>query len=416
VQFACNQRQQQVSLNMFDVIKTRWGLIGVGAVAATLVIVLAAQRDDAKAPSPAGARSAPPSAAAAQPSPSDIDDSAPELPELSEPMPTCQVFRGAALQETPYFFPGNYLMLGDIDIFTEAPPLRWRRRSDDRIFELRGNLPVDLGVGAPPKYRGVLWDDNYWYSEACFEFCDRQSSVGPAMSQVRINRRTGSVARLTNGNSWVSARLLHRGFLYWGSSTGCAFGAGIQRVAIEGGPAQLLGLEDDYIRKLQGYPEGILVEAASMIGWLANGSSTIAPVMNREQDNQRDTDFGPALFDGHLFFVTVHNSTERETTVFTINATTHAVRTVLQTPGKITQIAVHGDALYFAIQDTADIFAVATRGGTPRIVVAEQPSQPCATVEGLWATDAGLVWTRGSRQARGTALYLAAWPELQRRK
>lgn len=407
---------------MFDVIKTRWGIIGVGAVAATLVVVLAAQRDDAKAPRPAGARSAAPLAAAAESSPPEIDDSAPEPPELNEPMPTCQVFQGATLQAEPRFFPTNYLMLGDIDVLTQAPPLRWRQRSDNRIFELRGNLPVDLGVGAPPKYREVLWDDNDWYSEACFEFCDRRDSVGASMSQIRIDRRTGAMTRLSQGDPFVSARLLHQGFIYWASSNGCSIGEGVMRVATAGGRTQVLGLDGDYIRELRAYREGILVTAASTIGWIANESSTIFPIMTseghqhreaRDNRNTRDHRFATAVFDGHGFYISERIGGQRDTTIFFVELATRKVRIVLDTEDTITQLAVHGDALYFTTQASADIFAVATRGGTPHIVVAEQQTEPCATVEGLWATDAGLVWTRGDHYARGTALYLAAWAELR---
>lgn len=215
---------------MIEVLKTRWGLVaGVAAAVTALVVALAAPRSVVPLHHDAVPERAP----------SEIDESAPEPPELSEPMPTCQVFRGAALQETPYFFPGNNLMLGDIDILTQAPPLRWRRRSDDRIFELRGNLPVDtFGAAHRRKYRGVLWDDNYWYSEACFEFCDRRDSVGASMSQMRIDRRTGAMTRLSQGDPFVSARLLHQGFIYWASSTGCAIGEGVMRVATAGGHTQ----------------------------------------------------------------------------------------------------------------------------------------------------------------------------------
>lgn len=92
---------------------------------------------------------------------------------------------------------------------------------------------------------------------------------------------------------------------------------------------------------------------------------------------------------------------------------TRKVRIVLDTEDTITQLAVHGDSLYFTTpQSVSRYFAVAAAGGAPRVAVAE-PSHICATVSGLWATDAGLVWTRGDTHLRGTALYLAAWPELQ---
>ena len=415
--FTCNHRQQQVSISMFDVIKTRWGLIGMGVVVATLVVVLAARRDNTQA-----TLSALP-ATPAEPATPALDHD--EMLELSEEILSCQVFQGATLQADPRFFPGNYLILGDIDVLTQAPPLRWRRRSDDRIFELRGNLPVDVGVGAPPKYRGVLWDDNYWYSEACFEFCDRRDSVGASMSQIRIDRRTGTMTRLSQGDPFVSARLLHQGFIYWASFTGCAIGEGVMRVPTAGGRTQDLGLDGDYIRGLRAYPEGILVTAASTIGWISNGSSTIWPVMTsdghqhreaRDNRNTRDHHFGTAVFDGHGFYITEQIGSQRDTTIFFVELATRKVRIVLDTEDTIIQLAVHGDSLYFTTQTSADIFAVATQGGTPHIAVAEQQAQPCATVEGLWATDAGLVWTRGDHYIRGTAIYLATWPELRSRK
>lgn len=245
------------------------------------------------------------------------------------------------------------------------------------------------------------------------------------MSQIRIDRRTGTITRLSQGDPFVSARLLHQGFIYWASSTGCAIGEGVMRVPIAGGRTQDLGLDGDYIRGLRAYPEGILVTAASTIGWIANGSAAISPLMTSDghqhreaRDNRktRDHRFDTAVFDGHGFYITERIGGQRDTTIFFIELATRKVRIVFATEDTITQLAVHGDSLYFTTHTSADIFAVATRGGTPRIVVAEQQAQPCATVEGLWATDAGLVWIRGDHYMRGTALYLAAWPELQRRK
>ncbi len=411
--FACNHRQQRVSISMFDVIKTRWGLIGMGAVAATLVVVLAARRDNTQA-----TLSALP-ATPAEPATPALDHDG--MLELSEEILSCQVFQGATLQAAPRFFPGNYLMLGDIDVLTDAPPLRWRRRSDDRILELRGNLPVDLGVGLSPKYSNVLWDDNDWYGEACFEFCDRRDSAGASMSQIRIDRRTGRATRLSQGDPLVSARLLHNGYLYWASSTGCAIGEGVMRVPIAGGRTHELGLDNDHIHGLRAYPEGMLVTAASTIGWIANGSSTITPVMTsdghqhreaRDNRNTGDHRFGTADFDGHGFYITERIGGQRDTTIFFVELATRKVRIVLDSEDTITQLAVHGDALYFTTQASADIYVVATHGGAPRVAVAE-PSHTCATVSGLWATDAGLVWTRGDHYMRGTALYLAAWPELR---
>ncbi len=413
VLFACNQRQRQVSIRMFDAIKHRWNLIGASVLAAILLLVLAAGRDKTQA-----ILSTP--AEPAEPAP---DDDA--MREVSAEIPSCQVFQGAALQAEPRFFPANYLMLGDIEVLTQAPPLRWLRHSDNRIFELRGNLPVDLGVGPSPKYHDVRWDDNAWYSHACFEFCDRRDSVGAPMSQIRIDRRSGRVTRLSPGDPVVTARLLHHEYIYWASSNGCAIGEGLMRVAITGGRPHRLGLDNDFIHGLRAYPEGILVAAASTIGWIANGTSTISPVMTRDAHqhrhardqrdhrDHRDHRFRSAIFDGHGFYITEQIGTQADTTIFFVDLATRKVRIVLESQDTITQLAVHGDSLYFTTHRSADIHVVATDGGTPRVAVAE-PSHICATVSGLWATDAGLVWTRHEDNFPGTALYLAAWPELHR--
>jgi hypothetical protein len=383
---------------VIDALKVRW--VAVAAVAGAVVLVAVAWvglrvgRGTTPDPSPV--------ALEASPAGDDFD--------FGPPSESCHVFRGAASEDQAYY-PPRHLLVGDVSVLTEDEPLRWRRRSDHRLFELRDGIPVDVGVG--PWRQSLLWDDDYWYSEACFAFCERQDSVGIPMSKIRISRRTGAMARLgQGGDPVISATLLHNGFLYWGSSNGCSVGDGLKRVDLATGREQNLGLTMDYFGALRGYPTGILVVAHSTIGWLANGATTIKPVLEIADRNEY---LGPAVFDGHAFYVVKRVAAQSGSTIVRVDAATLRVTLVANLSSSVGHLAVHGASLYFSTDQAmsrGNIFVVATKGGDESIAVAEPPSQ-CSEVTGLWATTAGLVWTRGEDEFSGGAIYAARWSELQ---
>lgn len=296
-------------------------------------------------------------------------------------------------------------------------PLRWLA-ADDHVYELASDPRHSKDLGPASRFKGVVWDDRYWYRARCYEDCDDLTSMGFPTAVERIDRVTGERKRLGRGDYGLGSILLFGDRVYWGVF-GHQIEGGVSRVPKLGGPQEHVripnqGRFDDKVTALRPYRDGILVEGDRTIGWIpANGDRprTILEVPYR---------MGSAVRDGDAFYIAERGDPYWQAKdsgyihrVSAIDGTDTKLAGPLRWPSAI---ATFGPNVYFALEESGDVRWVPKAGGATRRVPTDGLRiEPCDPSRGLWADERGLFWQRGPTLFGDTArIYFLPWSWIEK--
>lgn len=288
----------------------------------------------------------------------------------------------------------------DIAPLGDPSLIQWGAFDSGRVSRITDEPLRPLEVAQRDQMPGPYWDDKYWYRTRHYE--DRgNASFGGTWEIERVDRNTGATMRLGRGgrgDEGLSAVTLTDDYVYWGIF-GHSAERGVRRVPKKGGPQQDIEIgktESPAVRDLNVYRgHGILVRGSRTVAWIPEGEARGSEIF------RSSLDVSAATFDGTDFYVAEsgHKYAPDHGALYRISndATIQLVGSLAQ-PGAI---AVHGDIVYFMLDESPDIWSVSTAGGTPRKVVVGAPYDPEHGEQSLrlWAHECGLIWLHGNSAA-----------------